>query len=625
MSDYYFVPISVDSLEWTSHWLRDRRCDLLGVFLGTKENVHPKVRIVAVESKAATSSELIPVSVDAEPFRKAVSQVVATLDALEEVFCQDIATSLVADLKLSALIEHLTSEVLARLSPIRAGESDKLEVLRTLTGLSKRQYVCDEGLTLAGLAVVTQTEVTVGPDDVTASVGSHPWPIRLVRCGIPTLRELFEGEGMGALAEQIGLGPSPSALDQTDVSDREDQRMAPAGSLPTEPSRDYVVEEVAAAYVSEGDSNYVVDDAHRERLLQLEMACRSRDFRIGKLEEATVLEGPTLVSVSVPLAAGESIRPMQSASADIARELGVQSVSIENDPGRPYYVRFLLPRARRSFPAVPVERLPFADGELQQYLSLWLGAQVEGTPFRSAVSEWPHLLIAGTTGSGKTTFIRSVLSQLNRFERADLQLAIVDGKAEYDYIDVVRQDLFTERFPEVLLGHAHASDVLKWLIDEELPRRRQALTTYFRANPSAPRSPKAAFIVARTQGRPFPIHPLAVFVDEFAEIMAASGSVAEEFAQLIQRTVQGGRSALVHLILATQRPDANVVRGAIKANLPSRVALQLPSHHDSMTVLNSAGAEDLLGAGDLIFEGATGERVRLQGYLPETAMPSRQT
>src|SRR5262245_1779512 len=127
-SDYYFVPVSVDSLEWTSHWLRNRRCDILGVFLSTKEGVVPRVRIVAVESKADSATHELTVSADAEPFRKAVTQVVATLDALEEVLCQDVATSLIADLKLSALIEHLTSEVLARISPIRTGEIDKLEI-----------------------------------------------------------------------------------------------------------------------------------------------------------------------------------------------------------------------------------------------------------------------------------------------------------------------------------------------------------------------------------------------------------------------------------------------------------------------------------------------------------------
>src|SRR6266446_3386573 len=105
--DYEFVPVSVDSLEWTNHWLHDRRCDLLGVFLATSEGVRPRVKIVAIESKAISDADIVPLSENSEPLKKAVLQVVDTLSALEEVLCQDVGTSLMADLKLSALIEHL--------------------------------------------------------------------------------------------------------------------------------------------------------------------------------------------------------------------------------------------------------------------------------------------------------------------------------------------------------------------------------------------------------------------------------------------------------------------------------------------------------------------------------------
>lgn len=596
-NEYYFVPISVDSLEWTSHWLRDQRCDLLGAFLATQDLVIPRVRIVAIESKTAAESDILTLSPTVEPFRKALSQIVATLDALEEVLCQDVGTSLMADLKLSALIEHLTSEVLARISPIHAGEKHKIEILRTLTQLSKRQLLCDESLTLEGLVVVTQTELTIAPSEITLSAGRHPWGVKMVRCGVPTLRQLFEAEGLSGIAAQFGEAP------HTQVSGSQ--------SLTTA-----IVEEPLEGSSPIPNSTDIgqMNEDQRERLLQLEVACRSRNFKIGPLEDAVVFEGPTLISASVALAPGESIRPIQNASPDIARELGVHSVTVENDPGRPYYVRFLVPRLKRAFPPIPTATLPLVDEEKQQYLCLWLGAQVDGEPFRSAVSEWPHVLIAGTTGSGKTTFIRSLLTQLNRFNDRDVHLSIVDGKGEFDYIDIVRPGLFVPEFPEVMLGHSHATEVLEWLVEKEIPRRREVLTAFFRKNPAAPRSPKAAFIQELTRQRPFPIRPIVIVIDEFAEIMAASGPAAERFSQLVQRTVQGGRSALVHLMLSTQRPDANVIRGAIKANLPTRVALQVPSHHDSMTVLNSTGAEELLGMGDLIFEGSTGARVRLQGY-----------
>ncbi len=177
------------------------------------------------------------------------------------------------------------------------------------------------------------------------------------------------------------------------------------------------------------------------------------------------------------------------------------------------------------------------------------------------------------------------------------------------------RDRFVSEFPEVLLGHSHVCPVLRWLVNEEIAKRRSQLIGYFRTNPRVPKAPRQAYVSSIQGGKDFPVSPILVVVDEFAEIMLAAGPSAREFEDLVQRVVQAGRSALVHIVLATQRPDANVLRGAIKANLPSRVALALPSHHDSMTVLNSSGAEELLGLGDLIFQTSTVEKIRLQGYF----------
>src|SRR5690606_31499068 len=111
---------------------------------------------------------------------------------------------------------------------------------------------------------------------------------------------------------------------------------------------------------------------------------------------------------------------------------------------------------------------------------------------------------------------------------------------------------------------------------------------------------------------PFP--PLFIVIDEFAEIMLAGGTAASQFESRVQQITQVGRSVMVHLLLATQRPDATVVRGAVKANLDARVALRLPTHHDSMTALGGGGAERLLGKGDFIFRSSSHPTERLQGY-----------
>jgi S-DNA-T family DNA segregation ATPase FtsK/SpoIIIE len=157
--------------------------------------------------------------------------------------------------------------------------------------------------------------------------------------------------------------------------------------------------------------------------------------------------------------------------------------------------------------------------------------------------------------------------------------------------------------------------VFRWVVEQEIPRRRNVVLERARATPGErPRAARELFVSAAKENSVDPFPVLIVVVDEFAEIMLAGGTAAHEFEQRVQQVTQVGRSVLVNLILATQRPDASVVRGAIKANLDARVALRLPTHHDSMTVLGGKGAEGLLGRGDLIFQAAGQPAVRLQGY-----------
>jgi S-DNA-T family DNA segregation ATPase FtsK/SpoIIIE len=224
------------------------------------------------------------------------------------------------------------------------------------------------------------------------------------------------------------------------------------------------------------------------------------------------------------------------------------------------------------------------------------------------------MLIGGTTGSGKTTFIKSLLRQINARDPAFVNVAIIDGKGEIDYFNVVERSFFTPQFPEVKLGHQEVNAVFEWLVEEEIPRRGELILERARQSGGAPRAAKQQFIeaCARQEADPFPT--LIVFVDEFAEIMLAGGANAQQFEQRVQQAAQTGRSVLVHVVLATQRPDATVVRGAIKTNLDARIALRVPTHHDSMTILGGAGAERLLGRGDFLLQAAGSPVVRLQGY-----------
>src|SRR5262249_43085173 len=158
--------------------------------------------------------------------------------------------------------------------------------------------------------------------------------------------------------------------------------------------------------------------------------------------------------------------------------------------------------------------------------------------FVSFASEWPHMLIGGTTGSGKTTFIKSLLRQINVRDPAFVKVAVIDGKGEIDYFSVVDDGFFTPEFPEVKLGHQEVNAVFEWLVEEEIPRRRELILERARQAGGAPRAAKQQFIEGCARGEADPFPALIVFVDEFAEIMLAGGANAQRFEHRVQQAAQ---------------------------------------------------------------------------------------
>jgi S-DNA-T family DNA segregation ATPase FtsK/SpoIIIE len=358
----------------------------------------------------------------------------------------------------------------------------------------------------------------------------------------------------------------------------------------------------------------VFGEAILELVTKLQTTLDIRKYPIDKIEPHLIQTGPSLIVVPVALNVGESKKPIEKDLEDIERELGVKGIILENDPDRAYYIRFLVPRTDREFPELTGKSIKLSDEKNEHYFGISLGQDVLGGAYPTFLSEWPHLLVAGTTGSGKTTLLKAIIKQLNNLEEDLFRILIIDGKAEFDYQNIMEEEHFHPAFPKVLEGHEHAQQVLDWVVEEEIPRRSKAWREYLEKNKDAQNNPRIEYIKHCIKGEDFLFKPLIILIDEFAEIMLASRSDASVFEKQVQRIVQRGRSSLIHLILATQRPDAKVLKGAIKANLPSRISLALPTHHDSMTVLGSKGAEKLLGKGDLIFHSSKGEDIRLQGY-----------
>jgi hypothetical protein len=610
--------LPVDDLEWTKHWLGKLRCDQLIISIARRTETHPRIRIRAVESKSTSKVEPIEPNPAVEPFAEGCGQVTATLDALWDLVAPDAEKPLIEDLRFSSFCEHIASVALSDLYPLSISESEELNILQFISDFSQRRVEVED-IELDGAVVCTQYRTAV-PRRVTqheVAGTARSWGLFLVRAGTGELQGLLGDTATEFVIDATAPAPAGASargeVAQTEVPgsvrsaievgapETDDQAPQEQRPRPEAPSR--TVAPTPEVTWQQSMAN------------DLQFACRQRGFRVQLPEATHIVTGPSLVAVSMALEAGESIRPIEAALDDLAREVGVASISVENDPDRPFYIRFLLPRPDRVFPSLPEQVAPIVEVESQSYVGVYLGQTLEGGSYPSFLSSWPHMLVGGTTGSGKTTFIRSIVRQFDRFDPALIKLVLVDGKGEIDYLNIIPAEYFPERFDDVILGHQNVLEILEWVVESEIPRRRNLMLERAReTHGERPRQARDLFVDAASREESDPFPALIVVIDEFAEIMLADRQIAQRFEQRVQQITQVGRSSLVHLILATQRPDASVVSGAIKANLDARIALRLPTHHDSMTILGGRGAERLLGRGDLLFRAAGHPLIRLQGF-----------
>jgi S-DNA-T family DNA segregation ATPase FtsK/SpoIIIE len=259
---------------------------------------------------------------------------------------------------------------------------------------------------------------------------------------------------------------------------------------------------------------------------------------------------------------------------------------------------------------LPSEPAPTAEFESGAYLGVHLGQDAVGGDIVVYLSTWPHALVGGTTGSGKTTLLRSIVTQIGGQEH--VRLVVVDGKGEGDYIGLASDGAYATKFVGPQEEKDSAVDVVRWVLNEEIPSRRAIIRAEARRQGNR-FDARSEYVAAIRERRPPLIKPLVIVIDEFGDLMLR-GEHADEFSDGVQSIGATGRSSLVHLILATQRPERQVVPGIIKGNLPCRIALQLPTSADSMTILGHAGAERLAGRGDMLYEPPEGTAIRLQSY-----------
>lgn len=353
-----------------------------------------------------------------------------------------------------------------------------------------------------------------------------------------------------------------------------------------------------------------------------------QDFNINAKVMA-VHPGPVVTRFELDLAAGTKVSRISSLAKDLARSLSVTSVRVvEVIPGKTY-VGIELPNQHREIVRL---REVLSSEQYQQArspISLALGKDIAGHPVVVDLAKMPHLLVAGTTGSGKSVGVNAMLlSLLHKASPNELRLILLDPKM----LELSVYDGIPHLLTPVVTDMKDAANALRWCV-AEMERRYKLMAALGVRNLAGYNN---AIKAAQKKGAPL-LDPLwkkdqdvdgqpdelqelpfiVVIADEFADMMMVVGKKVEE---LIARIAQKARAAGIHLILATQRPSVDVITGLIKANIPTRIAFQVSSKIDSRTILDQSGAEQLLGHGDMLYlPPGTGVPVRVHGAFVDDA------
>ncbi len=348
------------------------------------------------------------------------------------------------------------------------------------------------------------------------------------------------------------------------------------------------------------------------------------DFNV-KGEITAVRTGPVVTMYELEPAPGIKASRVVGLAEDIARNMSAISARVSPIPGKTV-MGIELPNKDRQMVMLKELAACAAFAEAKGNLPIILGKDIAGEPIIADLAAMPHLLVAGTTGSGKSVGLNCIiLSLLYHFTPAECRMILIDPKvlelASYDNIPHLLSPVVTEPHKSVR--------ALKWAVEEMEKRYRMMSSVNSRNINSFNEKVRASIAKGKPLGRRVqtgfdpdtgeqlfeeeqldyePLPQIVLIVDELADLMV---TVGKEIEVLIQRLSQKSRAAGIHLIMATQRPSVDVITGVIKANLPTRISFKVTSRIDSRTILGEQGAEQLLGKGDMLYKPNTGATVRV--------------
>jgi DNA segregation ATPase FtsK/SpoIIIE, S-DNA-T family len=353
----------------------------------------------------------------------------------------------------------------------------------------------------------------------------------------------------------------------------------------------------------------LLSDAPASSAAQMDLTAKGKriqetlaHFGIG-IKVARIQEGPVVTQYALDVEPGIKLSRIEGLADNLALGLAARSIRIEAPiPGEPY-VGIEIPNS--AFDLVTLKEVlgsrNFDTMGATSKLAFALGQDVAGQPFSADLAKMPHVLIAGATGSGKSVCVNAIIcSLLMRSTPTEVKLILIDPKR----VEMAQYKGIPHLLTEVIVDSDKAVNALKWTVG----------TMEARYHEFAQRGVRniAGFNDALRAGEPRMPY-IVIVIDELADLMMVS---AYEVEQTITRIAQLARATGIHLVVATQRPSVQVITGLIKANIPSRIAFAMTSGVDSRTILDTTGAEDLLGRGDMLYQPIDAPRaVRLQGVL----------
>lgn len=353
---------------------------------------------------------------------------------------------------------------------------------------------------------------------------------------------------------------------------------------------------------------------YTSRLIERKLA----DFGV-QVQVVAAYPGPVITRYEIDPASGVKGAQIVNLAKDLARALGLAAIRVvETIPGKTY-MALELPNPRRQTVRLSEVLSASVYGNSPSPLTLAMGKDISGQPIVADLTKMPHLLVAGTTGSGKSVAINAMLlSLLYKATPQQVRLILVDPKM----LEMSVYEGIPHLLAPVVTDMKQAANALNWCVAEM--EKRYRLMSHMGVRNLAgfnqkmqemeKQGQKATNPFSLTPDNPEPLEQLptiVVVIDELADLMMVAGKKIEE---LIARLAQKARAAGIHLVLATQRPSVDVITGLIKANIPTRVAFQVSSKVDSRTILDQMGAETLLGMGDMLYlPPGTGYPQRIHG------------